>query len=199
MTVRVFGPLAVQDHDKVFTAFPTRFSAELVGFLAVCGVPVPRDTVARSLWPEEQLSVARTRLSTTLSALRRAMAAAGMDLDRLIVSDKRLLALGEAVTNEWKLYWTTARGQVSGTLEALHIHRSPLLSGCRGAWVRQARFDAMSAYLTLVNEAKCSAVQEERWTEAKAYEASAQVVLELARAEGFEPPTPSSEDWCSIH
>lgn len=135
-----------------------------------------------------------------------------MDHDSVFQADRHALKLSREVDNEWVKFWSVeaqARGSVdlvareTASLLLLELHRAPLLVEVAHSWAAMYRLEALNSCRDAANWLALRYLQQGEKEKAELFSAMAASgqfsALGLARAEGFEPPTPSSEDWCSIH
>ena len=211
--VRVFGGFAVVHDQGVIDRFPTARCREALAFLALAaGDTVPRRWLIENVWPGQNPESCGNRLSVTLTMLRRCLEDAGVQVSAMFESDRHALSLSPNVDNEWVRFWSldaqarsladpTAREQAA--LALLALHRAPLLVEVAHEWAAMYRLEALNCCRDAANWLAVRYLQQGLPERAEVYAAMASSGqfggAGLARAEGFEPPTPSSEDWCSIH
>ena len=203
MRLEVFGQFAVAHGLKRWESFPTARCRDIVAFLALArGDSIPRRWLAENVWTQSEPDACRNKLSVSLSIMRRML---DSDFDQLLQCDRHCLRLADGVENEFDEFWT-AMGRFDGTecvvekmatvRTLLECHRGPLFVDVRQAWARHARQDADKACRKALT---WMASQTGDAGLAARAEIGCFTGIQLARAEGLEPPTPSSEDWCSIH
>lgn len=201
MLVRVFGVLAVEAGESQIDSFPTSPCRDvLASVVLAAGAPIAKTLLVANVWPQVTAEESRNRLSVCLSLLRRVVPG----FDSLMVVERQTVKLHRDVVNEWTDFWD-AVGQFrnpsglnkSGAArQVLCLHRAPLMMEVETDWAEVFRAEALRA----------SQEVAQWWAEATGDELILRRAetgcfggADLARAEGFEPPTPSSEDWCSIH
>ena len=211
--VRVFGAFTVVHDAGILERFPTGRCREVLAFLVLAaGDSVPRRWLIENVWPDQRPELCGNRLSVTLTMLRRCLEEEGVEAEALFVSDRHALRLTAGVDNEWARFWVLeaqarsaddpAAREEAG-LALLALHRAPLLVEVAHDWAAMYRLEALNSCKDAANWLASRYLKlglPERAEVYAAMAASGQFGgAELARAEGFEPPTPSSEDWCSIH
>ncbi len=178
--IRVFGVLEfVSEHRSLFE-FKLTKTYEVLGFLAVHpGQKFMRQELCMKIWPTVSKQQAQNYLSLALHYARLDFCSAGLDLESWFLITRKVVALQSLATpNDWVSFWTTYHRLLSdphydSVVQFQQQHRGNLLCGLNSEWV-QGKRDEIASALTTIGELKSR---------------------NLARAEGFEPPTPSSEDW----
>lgn len=203
MKVEVFGRVAIENETQRWERFPTARCREVIAFLALSnGKSVPRTWLIENVWPGVDPDHCRNRLSVTLSMLRSML---GESHSSLLVTDRDSLRLANEVENEFEKFWSSVnayRHAESDDEKRIAIHhavscyRAPLLIELKQEWAVLARQEALQATKECL---EWLARRDGDHGLAKRAEMGCLTGAQLARAEGFEPPTPSSEDWCSIH
>jgi len=139
LTLRLFGPF--EAHVEGVPLPPVR-SRKILWALALLtlrnGRPVDREWLARTLWPETDLTQALANLRPALSALRTAL---GTQASRIESPDRRTLRLDlEGAFADVAIFDKLVASSRSTDLElAVDLYRGPLLEGCAEEWVFQER------------------------------------------------------------
>lgn len=139
LTVRLFGPFEVLVHGSPLPPVRSRKILWAFALLALRnGRPVDREWLARTLWPETDLTQALANLRPALSALRTAL---GTEADRIESPDRRTLRLDlEGAFVDVAVFDKSVASSRSADLElAADLYRGPLLEGCAEEWVFQER------------------------------------------------------------
>lgn len=121
-----------------------------------------------------------------------------------MIVDRQTVKLHRDVENEWTIFWDAvghfrhpaSTDKYGAARHVLSLHRAPLMMEVETTWAAVFRAEALRASQEVAHW----------WAETmgdplilRRAESGCFGGADLARAEGFEPPTPSSEDWCSIH
>lgn len=203
MKVEVFGRVAIVGEAQRWEHFPSARCREVIAFLALSnGRSVPRTWLIENVWPGIDPDQCRNRLSVTLSMIRRVL---GDSHATLLYCDRESLKLPNDVENEFELFWSSIYAYRNAETDvekraavhrAMSCYRAPLLVEVKQEWAVIARNEALQAAKQCL---EWLAGRDGDQGLAKRAEMGCLTGSQLARAEGFEPPTPSSEDWCSIH
>ncbi len=139
LTLRLFGPFEALVEG---VPLPPVRSRKILWALALLilrnGRPVDREWLARTLWPETDLTQALANLRPALSALRIAL---GTHAYRIESPDRRTLRLDlEGAFADVAVFDKAVVSPRSTDLElAVNLYRGPLLEGCAEEWVYQER------------------------------------------------------------
>ena len=196
MKVEVFGHLTIKGNGQIWDKFPTTMCRDVMAFLVLAPVgPLPRRYVIENIWPKAEPEKCSNRMSVTLSLLRRYL---GASFAEVVKVDGPSLHLEASVENQFRQFWDCVRrfrcgaaDKTEAAREILTMHRAPLLVEVRTIWAelsrREAHEAAIQALFWIADETGSPTLK------ARAM-AGCLEGFNLARAEGFEPPTPSSED-----
>jgi DNA-binding SARP family transcriptional activator len=92
--IELFGGLSAGRPEQRITRFPTRRAGALLGFLACHPRQHPlRDALTELLWPEDDLPVARHKLSVTLSVLRGLLEPPGISDGSVLIANRLSVGL----------------------------------------------------------------------------------------------------------
>jgi predicted ATPase/DNA-binding SARP family transcriptional activator len=161
-TVRTFGGLEVVLDGAPVATFTARSAEAVLVYVAVADGPVPREVLARMLWPDRPDDVARANLRSALHRLRRvlpdhldvrrgAIAAVGVETDaRALEARLRRGALRDAVA----LY----RGDF---LDGFAVPESPSFEAWQAAEAERYRGLVVGALEELVTTALATGVLDE--------------------------------------
>lgn len=139
LTVRLFGPFEVLVEGVPLPPVRSRKILWALGLLVLRnGRPVEREWLARTLWPENDLSQALANLRPNVSQLRAAM---GKEAGRIESPDRRTLRLDlQGAFADVVLFDKLVASARSNDLEmAVDLYRGPFLEGCGEEWVFQER------------------------------------------------------------
>lgn len=139
LTVRLFGSFEAQVHGVPLPPVRSRRILWAFGLLVLRnGRPVDREWLARTLWPESDLSQASANLRPNMSQLR---AALGKEAGRIESPDRHTLRLDlQGAFADVLLFDKLVASSRSTDLElAVDLYRGPLLEGCKEEWVFQER------------------------------------------------------------
>ena len=139
LTITLFGPMQVRIHDRPLPHLRSRKALWLLALLALRhGLPVEREWLAGTLWPDTDQSQASTYLSVILSELRRAL---GDQSAHLQSPSRRTLSLALEGANIDVVSFDAAilSKKPEGLKQAVALYRAPLLEDCAEEWVGQER------------------------------------------------------------
>jgi predicted ATPase/DNA-binding SARP family transcriptional activator len=139
------GPYQAQRDDQPLTPRHSRKEQWLLALLTLRhGLPVERDWLAGTLWPESHNS--RALLRDTLSDLRRSL---GPHAERLHAPTAHTLCLDleEAEADILQFDAAIAQNDPLSLEAAVALYRGPLLEGCTEEWVLPERERREHAYL----------------------------------------------------
>ena len=124
MKLYLLGPPRIEQAGRAID-FDTRKAPALLAYLALCGQPQPRETLAALLWAETDDEHARGSLRRTLSALRRVFA------EDVLRIDRDAIALGEGVWSDVAEFRRLAApgADAQSLARAVHLHRDDFLRG----------------------------------------------------------------------
>jgi two-component SAPR family response regulator len=129
LSVRLFGPFEVHVEGVPLPPVRSRKILWAFGLLVLRnGRPVDREWLARTLWPENDLSQALANLRPNVSQLR---AALGKEAVRIEAPDRRMLRLNlQGAFADVVLFDKLVASSRSTDLEmAVDLYRGPLLEG----------------------------------------------------------------------
>lgn len=139
LAVRLFGPLEVLIEGVPLPPVRSRKILWAFGLLVLrSGRPVDREWLARTLWPDNDLTQALANLRPNISQLRSGL---GREADRIESPDRRTLCLNlEGAFADVMLFDSLVASARSADLElAVDLYRGPLMEGCAEEWVFQER------------------------------------------------------------
>jgi len=156
--IEMFGGLRVIQAEQVHTRFRTHKAGLLLCYLALhLQQNHPRERLLELLWPDMEIEVARTNLSTTLSQLRRQLEPTGGGAKTVLIGDRQHLRLNpDAVSTDVADFDRLIRqarpeqDAVARTAllhQAVELYRGELLPGCYDGWATPEQTRCQSAYL----------------------------------------------------
>lgn len=155
--IEMLGGFAARSEGGVEAHFQTRRAAALLARLAFRAPhPEPRESLAASLWPDEDWEATRNRLRQTLVVLRRALST-GPESGWLVVDRNAARLLLQNVTVDVLEFDAALRaasnaGSIAESIpafeKAIDLYRGPLLSGFHESWIGPERARLNAEYLT---------------------------------------------------
>jgi len=145
--VCLFGGPCLSTKSHCVSAFPTRKTAEFVGYLAYhAGTRLMRQDMAEVLWPNADPESSRNRLKQALAASKRLLEPLEIDLGRPVIGSTRGQAWIEpdsadvdtALFDKLRiaaLQTTDAMVQRELLGRAERLYRGSFMAGCDGEWV----------------------------------------------------------------
>jgi predicted ATPase/DNA-binding SARP family transcriptional activator len=147
LTITLFGPMQVRVHGQPLPAFRSHKHQWVLALLSLRpNLPVQRDWLAGTLWPDRSQSQAFANLRPVLSELRRAMATEG----RRLQSPNHhtlLLDLTDADVDLLQFDAALKSGTFAHLEQAVALYRGPLLEGCQEPWIEPERLAREQLYL----------------------------------------------------
>jgi DNA-binding SARP family transcriptional activator len=147
LAIRLFGPFEARLGPDPLPRLRSRKVQWLLALLALrAGSEVERAWLVGTLWPDSAAAAALANLRSSLKDLRHAL---GPEADRLRSRTPHTLALdlSGAEADVLAFDHAIARGDPASLMQAVGLHRGPLLEGCAEAWAFQERQPREQAYL----------------------------------------------------
>src|SRR5262245_45687189 len=95
--IELLGGLRVRQGDRIITRFRMQKIGALLAYLAYYpDRSHPREVLIEALWPQCDLGAGRSRLSTSLSSLRRQLEPPGVPAGAIIQADRGCVQLNPA-------------------------------------------------------------------------------------------------------
>jgi DNA-binding SARP family transcriptional activator len=149
-TIRLLGPLQIEQADRVIDRFRTQKTGALLGYLAFHPQHAhAREALADLLWPDDRLDTARHKLRLALSSLRHQLEPPGVPAGAVIAATRLAVQLNPAtvttdVTQFEAALAAARRGRSSAEREpylltAAQLYRGELLSGYFEDWIHPER------------------------------------------------------------
>jgi DNA-binding SARP family transcriptional activator len=162
--ITLFGELTAQQGTEQRAQFDTRQTAGLLAYLAFYRQrPHSRELLADRLWPEEDSAATRSRLRTTLWALRRILEPEGVPSGSVLVADRTEIQLvRDWVVTDVEQFEAAMRDASKANEPAVRIdclrraadlYTGELLSGWYDNWVDQERNRLAETYRSCLQQA----------------------------------------------
>ncbi len=145
-SIRLFGGISVEMRDRRITRFNTQKTALLLARLAYKpGVRHPREVLIDMLWPDATPEAGRSRLSNSLTSLRRQLEPPGLPAGAIVQAERLTVCLNpETVTSdvaEFRAAISEARSastvdkRLSALCRAIQCYTGEFLPGHYDDWV----------------------------------------------------------------